>query len=208
MRLDFLQDSEKRYQGPVSGRFLAIATTGTLLAALLMVSAHLFFRHRLTKREIASRRAAMERTRPRVDRVREMQAETGRLRQANTEKAGWGKTRIEWSEALRQLQGATPESVQLLQWDLRDELSAPRRASPAQPFEPRRVFRVRVTGLAEGEQADETVADLIQAMRRFSAGGAPLFQDVKLLSIQADRTAGRPVSRFDLEATGRERPLP
>ncbi|MDZ4199986.1 MAG: hypothetical protein U1E27_11975 [Kiritimatiellia bacterium] len=211
VRVDFLLDSEKRYQGPVSGRFLMQSIVGTILAILILFSAHLLFKYRLASREVASQTAALEAIRPRVDRVRALQAQTLQFRRAEKELAGWGVIRVEWSDALRQIQAATPKTIQFIQMDVRNDITTTRPSSggtSAAPPTPRRLFRIRLTGLAEGEQSDETVSQFIQSLRRAGSRGVPLFPSVTLLSIQTERSDSGPVNRFEMEILGQEQTLP
>lgn len=205
--MDFLLDSEKRYQGAVSGRFIVLATSGTILAIGVLISLYLTMKYFYLKSEIQTLTARSDTLRPRAERVQRMQQQTGHLRRLQDELVGWGDGRPEWGRVLRQIQQATPENVQFLQMDIRDSLTAPRPPGEAVP-KPRRTVRVRISGFVEDAQADAVVSGFIHALRLIGPPGRGRdFSAVTLLNIQAETTGPRPTSRFEIEATGPERLL-
>lgn len=201
LRVDFLVDSEKRFQGRVGNRFIVVIGTATVLAVVLLTALFQAWVYRQAKQDIQKAAATLDVMMPRVARIKKAQAETALWKRYVEELGGWQESRTPVSRMLLRVQKAVPENMQILQMTLRDDLTAPAR------LEPRRVFRIRIAGRSVGPGAEQDVSRFIQKLNTPSGPDAPPFQSVTLLSIQAETGEGEVASRFEIEAAGPEQML-
>lgn len=207
LRVDFLLDSEKRYQGRVGGRFIVVSASATILAIFVLFVFFQFVAYRQLKGDIQKSDATLAIMLPREEGIKKVRAETAIWTGMSAELDGWRNSRTPVSGVLLRVQQAVPENMQILQMILRDDLTAPARSGKETRLEPRRVFRVRIEGRAVGAGGEQDVARFIQKLNTPEKDGAPPFQSVTLLSIQAETQQEKASSLFEIEAAGPERML-
>lgn len=206
-RIDLLNDSERRYQGPVSGRFLT-TTAAVSAAAVITLAFALTLYHSLTlRRSVQSAGERWTQLQPRFEKAKAVQAEKEALAKYQAELDGWRHARLAWGTLLDAAERAVPPTVQLQRIEMRDEVTPPRGpvASTNAP-DLLRVFRMNIAGRATGDKAEDEVGLFIGRLKAPAAGGA-LFKSITLLSMQAPgpelRDAG--ASSFAIECSGLER---
>jgi hypothetical protein len=207
LRVDFLMDSEKRFQGRVGNRFIAVSAAATAVAIFVLFVGFQVLAYRQLKGDIQKADATLAIMLPREEIVKRVRAETARWKRMEAELDGWRNTRTPVSGVLHQVQQAMSENMQILQMTLRDDLTVPARSGKETQPEPRRVFRIRIEGRAVGLTGEQDVSRFIQRLNAPEEGAPPPFQSVTLLSIQSEGQGEGASSLFEIEAAGPERML-
>lgn len=207
LRVDFLMDSEKRFQGRVGNRFIAVSAVATAVAIFVLFVGFQVLAYRQLKGDIQKADATLAIMLPREEIVKRVRAETARWKRMEAELDGWRNTRTPVSGVLHQVQQAMSENMQILQMTLRDDLTVPARSGKETQPEPRRVFRIRIEGRAVGLTGEQDVSRFIQRLNAPEEGAPPPFQSVTLLSIQSEGQGEGASSLFEIEAAGPERML-
>ncbi len=212
LRIDLLRPRERRYQGPVSRRFLVHTGVATAVAVLLLAVGQRAFLAFTLSRSIRSARAAQETLQPFYTRLLKMQSISSGTQRYVNELAGWSRSRLEWNRLMTDLARHVPASIQLLRLDIRDELSVPPLAPPAagaapRPPDPVRTLQVRLSGRAQGDMAEDAVGRLIQNLKPARGASNSVYRTVTLLSMQRDHRGDVAQSTFEIEITGAERTL-
>lgn len=207
LRVDFLMDSEKRYQGRVGGRFIVVSAAATAVAVFVLFVLFQILAYRQAKRDIQKADATLAIMLPREESVKKARAETALWKGMVAELGGWRNSRTPVSRVLRRVQQAVSENMQILQMTLRDDLTVPARSGKSAIPEPRRVFRIRIEGRAVGDSGEQDVARFIQKLNVPDESGVPPFQSVTLLSIQAESRGEKASTLFEVEAASPERML-
>jgi hypothetical protein len=207
LRVDFLMDSEKRFQGRVGNRFIAVSAVATAVAIFVLFVGFQVLAYRQLKGDIQKADATLAIMLPREEIVKRVRAETARWKRMEAELDGWRNTRTPVSGVLHQVQQAMSENMQILQMTLRDDLTVPARSGKETQPEPRRVFRIRIEGRAVGLTGEQDVSRFIQRLNAPEEGAPQPFQSVTLLSIQSEGQGEGASSLFEIEAAGPERTL-
>jgi len=206
VRIDLLDVSERRQQGPVTTRFAVRALLWTLAASSALAGAWLAYTSLQARSEILIQEATWRDVEPRVTAARKM-----RLRDADAqaflgELDAWAEIRRPLHGVLDQTQRIVPQEMQFIRMEIRDDIAARRPASEEEAARPYRQFRIRIHGRAAGERSEDTVSRFIQALKDVGSP-APVCPLVSLVSMQTDPFSGSGFSTFEIYAEGAERPL-
>jgi hypothetical protein len=204
--INLMEPSERRYQGPVSGRFLMFTTVGTVLAAVFLSIAVQMYDNRSLTGQLNDRRQRWSEREPRYKAVLSMRNDTAALAKILGELNGWQSARLEWHKGLRLAQRHVGSGIQLTTLDLRDPLTEPPvPAGGTAEKQPYCQFTLLISGRSSGENPETAVVRFIQALRD-SPAPVRLFRDLTLQSIQKDVEG--PSSRvFSIKGVGMEREL-
>ena len=207
LRADFLLDSEKRYQGAIGSRFLWVVCSMTALVVLLLIAGFQTVNVHLARRDIETTTKTLEVLNPQIESLLWARKESALCKRYFNELTSWRSSRSSVQQVLLRLQRDLPETIQLLQLNLRDELAMPVREEGSEKKEPRRQCRISLSGRVKGSEAEQTMARFIQKLNEPAEGSAPFFQTVTLLKIQAESAGDNGESRFEIEAVQQERIL-
>lgn len=203
LRVNLLKESEYRYQGPVSMRFVMLIC-GSLLGAVVLLLAAVSIQQslalrsnlRLAKQEWESIEARYNSV---VEKQKELATHLSLLRELQT----WHTNRPEWSRLLPALQDIAPESVQLTRLGMRSDWVYLKPPAPPEgaksgdenkeaknpPLIPARKTTISAEGRARGELADETVVQFVRTWRD-NAAFKPYFESVRLQRLQRESDRG------------------
>lgn len=216
LRVDFLQQAERRYQGPVSYGFLIVTAVVTVLAAVVLLIGYLWSQNSLLQHNLLLTRRIWQDAEPRYIQLQKAQADLGRCRKLVQELGGWNRSRANWGPLMLALQRMTPARVQLVRMEMRESLALSAAGKPAadagQPGaeavepQPVRVFKINLSGQVAGEDAEQIVLDFIRELRMLT--GAPEdLASVTLQSMQKDQREDTGQRIFEIELAGTERAL-
>jgi len=165
-RINLLKPTERRYQGPVSGKFIAFATIFLALSTIILLSSYLLFTMYIQKGQLKWARdswAFLEPTYKNLVAVRNSSSEIDTLLQ---ELSGWSSSSLEAETILDEIQAVVPKDVQLTNMSLRYSLGEPK--TPPKEGEVVAAFRLLRMGLgvlSHGETSESAVIDLISDLR-------------------------------------------
>ena len=206
-RIDLLNDSERRYQGPVSGRFLTTTAAVSAAAAIALAFALTLYHGLTLGRSLQNARDNWAKLQPRFEKAKAVQADKEALAKYRSELDGWRHARLAWGALLDAAERAVPPTVQLQRIEMRDEVTPPRGpAASTNAPDLLRVFRINIAGRATGAKAEDEVGLFIGRLRDPASGGA-VFKAITLLSMQAPGPEARDsgASSFAIECSGKER---
>ncbi len=206
IRIDLLAFSERRQQGPVSTRFALRTTVLTLILAVILGAAWLFFISHTARSEIQTKESAWRDMEPLVKAIRRLRGRNADAQAFLNELDAWAEVRQAGHVVLEHIQRVVPAEMQFVRLEIRDDITARRPSSEAEPARPYRQFRMRINGRTAGERSEDTVARFLLALKDI---GAPnrFCPSVSLVSLQSDPQAGAGFSSFEINAEGEERPL-
>jgi len=207
IRIDFLKDTERRYQGPVRFHFLVYAVAATIAAVLLLSLAYTVVRFVTLGREIALRRQSWTAAEPRHRSLKESETARHTVNGYLAELEGWRTTRIAWGRQLVNIQRLTPPAAHLSRMDLRDDWTALPPAQPGQPFpDPSLQLRVVLNGRVYGDKGEEVASQFVNLLRQPSRG-TNIYRHVEMVSTRREAFHQEPALAFDIEANGDPRLL-
>lgn len=196
VRVNLLRPDEIRYTGAVS-KGAAIRWGGITMAVLAAAGvAWLIVSVRGTLhglRRAQSRWGALEAS---YGKVREVQKQHLGNRGFLDELNGWGASRVEWEEALDDVQGMIPANIQLHSLSVEGDmlLIEPEKKPDEEnedPGTPARTYKIRVQGVAHGALSDKDVIQFVDRLR--SAEGMKSWLAImKLQGLQRMATRGVP----------------
>lgn len=207
VRIDLLDISERRQQGPVTTRFAVRAGAITLATVLALVGAWLAYTSHLARLDLQHKEARWKEVEPRVSAVRQMRQRNADAQAFLRELDAWAEVRQATHLVLEQIQRIAPPEAQFLALELRDDVTARRPAAETDPIRPYRQARLRIQGRAAGERSEDTVKRLIEALRGVTVAEQPVFSRVSLINLQTDTRSAANLSTFEIEAQGDERYL-
>lgn len=207
LRVDFLMDSEKRFQGRVGGRFIMVSALATVVAIFVLFVVFQVLSYQQVIRDIHKTDATLAIMLPREESLRKIREKTILWKRMEAELNGWRNSRCPASQILFQVQQSVPENIQILQMTLRDDLAVPARLGKESRPDPQRVFRIRIEGRAVGPNGEQNVSRFIQKLNTPEPGGDTPYRTVTLLSIQAETQGEKASCLFDIEAAKAERML-
>ena len=206
LRVNLMRESEYRYQGPVSRKFVlraSIITAATAVFLLLTVSVH---QQISLSRNLKTTREDWQSIEKRFKEATVLRDKLTAHQTILNELGKWEKSRPNWTRALENLQGIVPSTIQLTKLSVRGEwqfIQPPARPpkegdtteQKPPPMVPARRITLNLEGKASGELADETVIQFVKTIRE-SAELNPMLESVKLqrllreasmVDVQADR---------------------
>ena len=207
--IDLLKESERRYEGPVSTRFLLVTGAGFGLSVIALVVAYFIFQGMIIRAQLERYRASWEQMEPRyieITALRDMVQEAERIRQ---ELEGWVRSGESWHRILLHIQREIPPSIQLVRLDGRDPVEAPTRPQRGEATpDPVRRTQILLSGRVVGAGGEGQVTRFIRALLDTDDEKAPSFRTASLVSMQRDRREpDRMVNIFDIDITGHPRSL-
>ncbi len=201
VRVNLLKASERRYQGPVSGRFIVFLVVFTTLAATLLFGYHLIYTGYQRRAQLERARDFWSKLEPRHEEVMAIRARSSEINKLHEELNVWERSRTDWARLLDTLQSITPATVQMTNLSASDAV-VDRVDSDENP-DPFRILRLSVNGRSLGQTSESVVIRLINSMRDMELDER-VFESVTLNSMQSDRTT--PNARtFAVSARGEER---
>lgn len=201
IRVNLLKASERRYQGPVSGRFIGFVVIFTTLAASILFGYHLIYTGHQRRAELERARDFWSKLEPRHKEVLEIRSRSSDINKLHEELSVWEHSRTDWAALLTELQRATPATVQLTNLSASDAV-VDRVDSDEKP-DPYRILRLSINGRSLGQTSESVVIRFINSMRELELD-KEVFDTVTLNSMQSDRAM--PNARtFAISARGEER---
>lgn len=206
MRIDLLKNSEKRYQGPVSGRFIGFLSIFSVLATVLLIASYALFAMYLRKGQLEWARDSWEFLEPRYKNLIEVRNSTAEIENLLEELKGWSKSSLPTSGLLNEFQLRNPDNIQFLRLNLRDNMREPKEApAEGEKIAAYRVCRLGINGLSHGDQSESAVIDLIADLRRIGDTNS-FFSTVTLNAMQKEDMSATTRS-FSISAEGRNREM-
>jgi hypothetical protein len=232
LRVDLLKDTERRYQGPVSMRFM-IRAGGVTLALVLFVFGGLAIQRQVMLRyRLKSATEEWARLGPRYEEITKRQAVVSSYKGLLDELNGWGMTNSHWYDMLLELQKTVPPNVQLSKlnvdggWEFikPEKKKEPPKKEGAKLEEkpaakevivqvtPARSIRLSIGGRVQGELADEIVVQFTKSLEK-SKGFDTYFDTMELEKLFRVEEGGRESSgiawrQFEIQGLSKARPIP
>jgi hypothetical protein len=204
--INLLKPSERRYQGPVSGKFIAFTSIFLALATIILISSYLLFTMYIQKGQLKWARESLAYLEPSYKNLVAVRNSTSEIDNLLKELSGWSHSSLEAERILDEIQEVVPEDVQLTNLSLRYAIGEPK--TPPKEGEvvaAFRLLRMGLGGLSHGDTSESAVIDLISDLRGLGGTNA-VFGTVTLNSMQKDRISGDARS-FSISAEGTEREL-
>lgn len=206
IKIDLLQDAERRYQGAVSHRFIVVAVVLTLTMAVLGFNLYHGWRYFDARRERAWLTGNLSNLAPRQAQLTADETVSRRLRNVQAELDQWRAVRLDWNDLLLALAQAIPANMQLTQLEMRDDFK-PGDDRAEKPPPPALIARLDLSGRAHGAEAEPSIVELVDRLRQWSGAGQP-YENVTLASMRRDlRSEDQRVRLFGLNLAGQERRL-
>jgi len=214
IRVDLLQESEKRYQGAVSYGFILVASVITIMLIVLGFDMYLLFQNGSLQNSVEWNSSAWDKMEPEYKDLSVLKGEMARIEKLLDEAIGWNRSRVDWSEFLVELAGIVPAEIQIQRFDMSDMLTYGE-LTDAKPNKNgslkkgvMRAFRMSISGVSRGDGAEETAVAFVQNLREAPIAGS-ICANTTLQAMRKDRAAtGSDVLQtrlFDVEAVGEER---
>ena len=205
-RIDLLKPTERRYQGPVSGRFIAFVSLLLILATTTLVVSYLIFTGLLQERQRVWAKESWAVMEPRYNTLIETRQILREVERLQTELDQWNAVRISWSYVLDEIRDITPANIQFTSIDFRDNL-VPREEKPKPGKRVRlaREVELGISGNSHGPSSESLVIEFIAEMRQIGTTNK-VFEVVTLNSMQRV-SATENVRSFVITGLGREREL-
>lgn len=207
--IDMLKESERRYEGPVSTRFLVFTGIGAGLTALGLVAAYFLFVSLALRTSLERSQRTWQQLEPRYRELSALQQTLRDVERSAEEIEGWSRSGEQWSRKLLHLQRLMPPSIQLVRLEARDQIELPARPQPGQPMpDPIRRAHIYITGRITGAAGEDEITRLIDALLQPADPDAPRFRNAGLVAMQRDRREREAiVNLFDVDISGYPREI-
>lgn len=207
VRIDLLKASERRYQGPVSGKFIGFITVLVILATIILVASYLAFTGLMQRRQLSWSKDAWSSLEPRYKRMLEIKEKTEHISSLQDDLKSWHENRLDWHILLDKIRDRVPPNVQVKSLSIQDSLKTEGdKVEAGERLDASRQFKMGLKGVSHGENGEAAVIELISELRNLKHEDN-IFQTVSLNSMQREKTDGDTRS-FTISGTGRERDLP
>lgn len=219
LRINLLLDTERRYQGMVSRRFVLQAVGGLLAAAAVLWIVQLIYDDARDRQSLKTAREQWAQKEPAYKKMSDMEAGIHLMQSHGAELDIWASTRFDLASFVDFLQREVPSTIQIVRFTYEDDFNVPS-SKPGEdaPKNPGlgRIFKARVAGQAFGPDARQQVECLIARLEAYQAAtnGPPALEYARLVSIQSpsarsDGGQGTEEGRaFDVEMGGKWRVVP
>jgi len=231
VHVNLLHDDERRYQGLVGRKFIAIAATTTGLALLLIVGGLLGFYLISAQQELQELRAQWRKTDPQYKKFLVQQKTRDQVAAVLGELNGWGHGRLPTHDFLVELQRVVaPYPVQLDRVTVSGEYTmiqppppkavvkldeappesagapvAAAKAPPPPPAIPARRWHIVLTGRVFGDQGHTAVVELVTKLQQ-TPPLADLWESVRLQNLaRAPGESHRAEQLFTIEGLTKQR---
>ncbi len=207
--IDLLKEGERRYEGPVSTRFLLVTGAGFGLSVIALVVAYCIFQGMVIRAQLERYRASWDQMEPRYIELTALRNTVQKAERIREEIEGWGRSGESWHRILLHIQREIPPSIQITRLAGRDPVEFPTRPQRGEPIpDPVRRTQILLSGRVVGAGGEEQVTLFIRALLDTADEKAPSFRTVSLVSMQRERReTDRMVNIFDIDITGHPRPL-
>lgn len=217
LRVDLMRPAEYRYQGPVSRKFVALVAGGVLAVSVLLYASLEWVQRANLAKEVAQLSTAWNDMGPRYEVLKKQRAAYAHCEALQKELLPWNKTRVGWSDLLKELGAMVPESIQLTRlsvrcdWNMIKQIAPPskdpEKPSPQLPGLPARRYFLTLSGRAAGEAGGDEAVRMVNQLKQ-SAGYSAVFETVKLQNLLRDTQANDLADRsFSIEGVGPLRKL-
>lgn len=200
-RVDFLNKSERRYQGAVSRRFLV---AGAVIAPVLLIaglSAIKVAQYASVKSDLEVQRELWSKLEPRLKSFREENAALAKNDAALKLCDAWDESQGSFLKLLNDIQGAVPANIQFTRLSVRSKAKA---TSLEKPEDMELNYSLQIEGVVHGDRAENHVIALRRDLLSCEQIGAT-FDSMKLASLRKRAMAdGEEVSDFRLVGETRE----
>lgn len=200
-RVNLLKKTERRYQGAVSRRFMLISIVVTPILFIALLSGVKLIQYGGVRADLRISRDIWKTLEPRLNEAMEQQRGLKTNREALTLFDAWQDSKASMESLLQDIQQVIPENIQLKRVSVRSAVTT----SLYRHAEDLKLdYRLTLTGVSQGEQAEDTVIRLrrdLLAQEQLST----IFDSVKLTSMRKHRGLdGENIREFSLEGTGVE----
>lgn len=204
-RINLLKRSELRYQGPVSGRFIAFSSALLLLTSVLLFGSYILFVTYLQRGQLNWARESWGYLEPNYKNLMEIKSTTREIDNLLEELDGWSRSALSAHGLLDQVQNIVPANIQLTQMILRDGVLEPdTEPKKGQKVAAYRLLKMSLGGLSHSDESESAVIKLISDLNGIGGTNA-VFSTVTLNSMQkSKRSAAR---AFSISAVGKQREL-
>lgn len=207
--INLLKDSEQRYEGPVSTRFLVFAGAGFVMVAVSLLIAYVIFLGLVLHANLERSRQTWRNMEPRYNELTELENSFQLASRMEEELRGWERSRTEWHRILLHIQREIPSSIQLVKLEGRDRIEKPAQPQKGESMpDPVSRLQLFLTGRVTGPAGEEEVTRFIRSLLEPTDEQAPSFRTASLVSIQRDRReTTQIVNLFDLDIAGYPRDI-
>lgn len=206
VRIDLLKPSERRYQGPVSGRFIAFITILFVLASILLIVSYMIFTGLIQKQQLAQSKESWSVMEPRYKNLLAIQETTEHITALQEELKTWRKSGIDWHIVLERMRKLVPENIQITRMSIEDELEElDDELEAGKRSQAHRRFLMRIRGVSHGRNSESEVIDFISNLRSVEYTNT-VFQSVTLNSMQKEQATENAKS-FEISCKGKKRNL-
>jgi len=167
LRVEFLEESERRYPGRMTQLFLFRAIGLAIIAIVVLSLAGMVLHVRAMKVALKRTRAAYHRIDPHYQDVRAMQEALADNKKLIEELKTWQKSRVPWHEVLLQFARVVPAQMQIDRINVRETfiMIPPPKWQKDLPPTPARLYKMGLGGRVRGDMADAIVVSFIRTLR-------------------------------------------
>jgi hypothetical protein len=238
LRVNLLKSSERRYQGPVSLRFLIRVGGISVVVLALLFGIMAIQRQFMLSHRLKSAKEEWSRLGPRYEEITKRQVVVGNYKALLDELGKWGMTNGNWHEMLLEMQKIVPANVQVQRmtvdttWEFikpekkkkeekKEEKKKEEHKEEAKKEEikaapkdilatPARSIRLAINGSIKGDLADEIIVQFTRNLQK--APGFDVYFDTmeleKLYRAESAREAGGDWRQFEIQGISKPRLIP
>ncbi len=203
-RVNLLDKSERRHQGPVSRRFAFVCAMVTPLLLIAVIAATKMVQLGISKQDLQTKRTELERLQPLLAEFDEKRKELDESRQLLELFEAWEKSRLPMEDLLEEIREIVPERVELKQLSLGVTLDRTMRSGFRKPAEMALKSRLQIGGLIreERDKASECMTGFLEDLQRNTVLGnsfsSKAINQIGPLVIRAG-TGGSAASEFKIQ---------
>jgi len=203
LRINMLSDSEYRYSGAVSHRFIAQIVLMVGVGVSLLIIAVALFHVSSIRQDLAWHRDQWTRLEPTYNKMNAMQAAATTNTKLLGELKGRTAWRLEWNSLLPEVQKVVPAYVQLSGLDIRSLADREADKSKSKIKAPSRRYEMQLSGKALGREADKVVFRFLEDLEAATA-----FQEIlESVKLQGRMTSIKKGKQFGIQALTKSRKM-
>jgi Tfp pilus assembly protein PilN len=220
LRVNLIRSEERRYQGPVSKRFILLSLGGALAAGLFIWAGVGWTQRAETQKELTALESEWALIQPRYNLAKAKAAQIGQIEEVEKELKLWGATRLQSDKMLEEFASTVPENIQIVRLSIFSEWSVVRPPAPPPPPEntetrpkppppgiPARKSAMSISGRAAGDDGSDAVVKMVQDLKAAPVLGSVL-ETIKLNNLLRDVQPDDQSDRsFTIDAPGKLRKL-
>lgn len=220
LRVNLMHESEGRYQGPVSFRFIAMSSGG-FVAGILIIWVVFMLRHSgVLREEVSQLSDRWNSVQPQYKAALQKRAEFSSDQALLKELKSWSTSRLDWAARFDEINGYVPPSIQLTRLSIQSEWTFMKPAPPPAPASdtaeakpdskpksppPAQLARkhlMSISGRAEGDAGSDDVVQMVKQLKA-SPGYSEIFDTIKLQNLVREaRPDDRSDRSFAIEGVG------